>query len=188
MGIPVEITDRHKVERLPPEILAEIDQWLVDTHFTKYLELTKHVNRRLEEEGLEISVGRTSINNYGRKVQARMEQLHTWTLLAKKMQSVLGDDSAVVPQMNLQMVQGLTYGMLIEKGETLTPDQLAKLGRSASDAARASIRILEFQADLEQRTKDAAEKVAELGRDGGLSPEVIQTIEATILGIPEPKS
>lgn len=183
--MPAEISGWRKVERLPKGILEEIDNWLLKTHFTKYLELTNHVNQLLEKEGLEITVSRSSINRYGRKVQERIEQIHTWTLLAKSMQDLTGDDSAAIPEMNLQLAQGITFAMLLDKGDTLTPDQLAKLTRTSSEAARAYTRVREFQAGLEQRTKVAAKEVAKIGRNAGLSPETIQTIDATILGIAE---
>jgi len=65
-----------KVDRLPPELRAWLQDELRQRGFGGYDDLTDALNNRLAQQGLELRLGRTAVQNYGREFRdyARLQE------------------------------------------------------------------------------------------------------------------
>ncbi|MEM9245184.1 MAG: phage protein Gp27 family protein [Cyanobacteria bacterium P01_F01_bin.153] len=180
-----KVQGHYKVNGMPEKIKEKIDRWLIDKQYRAYGELHQHVNELLAEEGLEMTIGKTSLIRYGAALRERIQTLQDQVYFAQELRNLCPDDRGALAEVGLQMATS----QLLDKftsGEKLKPKELTALSRAMADVTRSYTALRRFQMDFQSRVEAAADKVAAIARDGGVSPETIQTVQAEILRITEP--
>jgi hypothetical protein len=174
---------RGNITQIPPTLREELDRELIDRNFSDYTELTDWLNQRLEQNGLEISLSRSSVHRYGKRFEERVEMLELASRQAEKLKSLFSDEGANLSEMALQLCQGLMFNLMMESGEKLEPKELSMMTRSLAEATRGFVNVKKYQQEVKDRAEAAARAVAAQARSGGLSEETIAQIEQQILGI-----
>lgn len=173
---------RSQVDLLPQEVRAELDSRLIQNGFGDYLALVEW----LQEQGYEIS--KSSLHRYGQRFEDKVAALRVATQQAQEMRVLLKDDEAAVSEMSLQMVQGLLFNLMIDRGEDLEPQEMTAIARAITEASRGTMAVKKYQEKLHQQL---AAKFAELEKEsqdnglagGKLDPETLKYIRESIYGL-----
>jgi hypothetical protein len=168
---------RSAVMQLPEVVRSELDRKLITNGFSDYAGLADW----LAEQGYEI--GKSSIHRYGSKFEERLAALKSSTQQAIEMKNLLGDDEAAVSEMSIQLAQGLMFNLMIERGEDLSPREMALITRALADSSRSSIAVKKYQAEVRDRCEQAAEEAVKVMAKAGVSDETAAEIRAKFLGI-----
>lgn len=178
-----------KIQLLPPEVKAWLDQQLVKHAFGNYDELTAELNTKLGAHGLEVTVSRTGISNYGKGLKDRIEKIKASTEAAKLMNETLDDDGDALGMANIALAQDIIFQMMNRYDPDDTEQQisvkdLSGLFRALGNISRASLPQKKWakQVRIElQRKKEAA--AASIQAEAGLTDDQAAIIRAKILGI-----
>lgn len=171
-----------KVEQLPPEVRAWLDQHLVEGNFSGYEALAAE----LEARGCEIS--KSSLHRYGKAFQDRLKRIKLSTERAQAMRDYLGDDEGAVTDSLIRQAQWLLEESLAELDpKEVDQKGLATVAKAIAELSRASVTSKKYMREVRQAAAQAAEEVAEVATAGGLSDESVQLLRKKILGIPDVK-
>lgn len=173
------------VTALPEAVRDALNQELAARNFTGYAELEDW----LRGQGFEIS--KSAIHRYGQKIERRMAAIKASTEAAKFIVEATGDDADARSEAVIALVQTEMFDSIIaiqEAGDSEVPpeDRLGMMSSAAKNIAtltRASLAQKEFKAKVMARASEAAEKVAKLARNGGMSAATVDEIKRSILGI-----
>ncbi len=173
------------ITALPVEVRQALDARLIAQGFTGYQALEDW----LRGQGLNIS--KSAINRYGQKVESRMAAIKASTEAAKQIVEAAGDDEDARSEASIALIQTEMFNCIVTlqeaSDEELSPaDRLAMMSKVAKNIAtltRASIAQKQFKSQVQARVSEAAEKVAKLARNGGMSSATVDEIKRSILGI-----
>jgi hypothetical protein len=171
---------RSKIDLMPKEIRAELDQRIVEGGFANYRALAKWLN----DNGYEI--GKDSVHRHGQKLEHRLESVRRATDVARAIAEASPDNEAAISDTLIRLVQQIDIDIDVES-ETVTPKMLEAISRSVATLARASVSqkkwMVEVRDKLNAKVGRAAEQVALAARSGGLSPAAEQQIRNALLDI-----
>jgi len=173
----VGVPGNFKVNGFPQDVRDQVDAQLLSNNFRDYAQLEVF----LADLGYEISV--SSLHRYGVALRDRVQALRDVTFLAQQLKADMGDDVAAIAQVGLQFTMGELFQRAYDPDEPLSLGELLAVIDGMAKGARTYTTVRNYQAEHEARVAAAAEKVAGMGRQGGLSEETIAQIEAEILGI-----
>lgn len=178
---------RSKIETLPAEIKAWLDQELIKRGYSGYVELEE----LLAEKGYK--VGKSIIHRHGEKLERKVEAIKASTEAARLIASAAPDEEDALTGSVISMIQSDTFQVLLALQEAGDSDPiermelLNKAARAASDLARASVAqkrwssaVREKLAAAKARAIDEAQQVAQRV---GMSDEDWGLIRAKFLGI-----
>lgn len=171
---------RSKVEQLPPEIKAWLDQALVQSNFSQYELLSAELKKR----GCEIS--KTGLHRYGQDFEERLKTLRMVTEQARAVVQASPDDDGAVNDALVRLTQEKMFGILMELEVDPTSIDLTKLARAVAELGKASVAQKRWQ--IEARKSALAEAAKEAGiaaKSVGLTDDAVEQIKRRILGIAE---
>jgi hypothetical protein len=171
---------RSKVEQLPPEIKAWLDQALVQSNFSQYELLSAELKKR----GCEIS--KTGLHRYGQDFEERLKTLRMVTEQARAVVQAAPDDDGAVNDALVRLTQEKMFGILMELEVDPTSIDLTKLARAVAELGKASVAQKRWQ--IEARKSALAEAAKEAGiaaKSVGLTDDAVEQIKRRILGIAE---
>ncbi|PQA82771.1 terminase [Limnohabitans sp. TS-CS-82] len=171
---------RSKVEQLPPEIKAWLDQALVQSNFSQYELLSAELKKR----GCEIS--KTGLHRYGQDFEERLKTLRMVTEQARAVVQASPDDDGAVNDALVRLTQEKMFGILMELEVDPTSIDLTKLARAVAELGKASVAQKRWQ--MEARKSALAEAAKEAGiaaKSVGLTDDAVEQIKRRILGIAE---
>ena len=171
---------RSKVEQLPPEIKAWLDQALVQSNFSQYELLSAELKKR----GCEIS--KTGLHRYGQDFEERLKTLRLVTEQARAVVQASPDDDGAVNDALVRLTQEKMFGILMELEVDPTSIDLTKLARAVAELGKASVAQKRWQ--MEARKSALAEAAKEAGiaaKSVGLTDDAVEQIKRRILGIAE---
>ena len=184
-----------KVDLLPPELKSWLQEELKARGGGGYIELTDALNARLEKEGLELRIGKSSLHAYGQEFHEFVkyqDQASAWaaswmndngleeeakrhnvlfqmvsTLAFKVMQSQMTMDGKEIDPRNLHFLGKLMKDLMASSGirEKLMEGERARIAEEAAKAAKAA----------------AAEEVGAAAQQLGLTAETVESIKDKIL-------
>lgn len=184
-----------KVDLLPPELKSWLQEALKARGFAGYVELSDALNFRLEEEGLELRIGKSSLHAYGQEFEEFVkyqDQASAWaaswmndngleeeakrhnvlfqmvsTLAFKVMQAQMTQEAKEIDPRDLHFLGKLMKDLMASSGirEKLMEGERARIAEEAARAAKAA----------------AAEEVGVAAQQLGLSDETVQSIRQQIL-------
>jgi hypothetical protein len=179
-----------KIQQLPPEVKAWLDQQLVKHAFGNYDELTQQLNAKLAEHNLEISVSRTGLGNYGKSLKDRIEKIRASTEAAKLLGETINDEGDALAAANIALSQDIIFQLLQqwdpedEDKPQMSVKDMSGLFRALGNISRASLPLKKWQkqvrVELQRKKEEAA---ASIQADAGLNDEQAAIIRAKILGI-----
>ncbi|MGL5306169.1 MAG: DUF3486 family protein [Aeromonas veronii] len=167
---------RSKVSKLPPEVKAWLDKALVEGSFSDY--------RGLEDQlsALGFPINRSSLCTYGQEFGERLSAIKMATEQARAVVESVPDDEGAVNEALMRLVQEHLFKLLMaEEGNF----DLPKIARAVAELGKASVVQKKWQAEVRAKLEDAAQKVEQIAKKGGMSSDVINTIRKEILGVAE---
>lgn len=169
---------RSAILQLPDEVRAELDQKLIQRGFAGYVELSEW----LKSQGYEIS--KSAVHNYATTtLEKRVTALKIATEQAKAIAEAAPDEGNAMNEALIRLVQQKAFDVLINLSEEDQEVNLKDIGIMVARLSNASVKQKQYQAEVQAKAKSAAEKVASVAKQGGLSAEAVDTIRREILGI-----
>lgn len=169
---------RSKIELLPDEVLAELNERLVKGRFSGYDALAAW----LTEKGFEI--GKSSLHRYGQKFEDKLAALQLATQQAKAVVDSAPDDDGAMNEALMRLIQERLFGILRDMNVDLKKINVSSLVRSVAEFTRANVTHRKYRATVREAKQAAAATVAKLAKKGGLSKTTAAEIRREILGIP----
>ena len=173
---------RSKIDLMPKEIRAQLDQRIVEGGFANYRALAKWLN----DNGYQI--GKNAVHHHGEKLERRLEAVKRATELARAIAEASPDEQGAMSDTLIRLVQQIDMDILLDlEGETVPPKTLEAVSRSVATLARVSVNqkkwMVEVRDKLNAKVGRAVEQVALAARSGGLSPEAEQQIRNALMDI-----
>lgn len=182
------------VDRLPPDILAELNRLLSDPRCSQ-CEAKDQINAVLAAEGHAERLSQSAVNRYaikmnevGRRLQERHQVADMWVgKFGRLPQGQLG-------QLIIQMVHGLAFDAGVQLSESAidaeampaTVRMLKDLAQTLEKTERAASLNAERERQIRQQAAEQAARVAEASaKKAGLSSDTINTIRRDVLRMAE---
>lgn len=165
---------RSKVQQLPPDVKAWLDQALVESNFSGY----EALSAELEARGY--SIKKSALHAYGQTFEDRLAALRQSSEQAKAVVTAAPDDEGAVNEALMRLVQDHLFKLLMASEGKL---DLPKVAKAVAELGRASVVQLKWKAEFKERAESAAAKVEKITRKGGLSVEARDEIRREILGM-----
>ena len=182
-----------KVDLLPPELRSWLQEELLARGFGDYVALTEALNVRLEDEGLNLSIGKSAVHAFGQEYEhfiKAQEQASEWA--ASWMNDNGLEEEAKRHNVLFQMVTTLAFkvmqAQMTKTGEEIDPRELHFIGRMLKDVMQSSgirEKLMEEERDriAKEARLQAAEAAVDTVRSAGMSAELEEQIKANILGV-----
>lgn len=174
---------RSAVSLLPKEVKAWLDKALVESNFSGYQQLEDELKAR------GINIGKSQVHRYGQKLEDRLAAIKASTEAAQAIVDAAPDEGDARSEAILGLIQTEMFDaiMKLQEIESVEPEQrvkiLASVMKSVSIMARASVNQKKWSTEIREKARAAADLVANVASKGGLTPEAIQSIRSSILGI-----
>lgn len=175
---------RSKITQLPDEVRAQLDKELVKRGFSGYDALETWL------DGLGISIGKSSIHRYGSNLQKKLSAIKASTEAARLIAEEAPDDADQRSGAVMSMLQTEIFDMLVGLHEAEDEDDpvkrakiLSSLAKNVAQLSRASVHQKRHEIEIRGKLEAAADKVASLAKQGGMSAEGIDAVKREIMGI-----
>lgn len=165
---------RSKVQQLPPEVKAWLDQALVENNFSGY----EALSAELTERGY--SIGKSALHSYGQSFEDRLAALRQSSEQAKAVVTAAPDDEGAVNEALMRLVQDHLFKLLMASEGKL---DLPKVAKAVAELGRASVVQLKWKTEFRERAEAAAAKVENIAKKGGLNAATVAEIRREILGV-----
>ena len=179
-----------KIAKLPPEIRAWFERQVVERAFSDIVGLTEELNAICKAKGLEITIGKSAVGEESLRIKRAQESIRATTEAARLIAETSPDDGDQRSAAAMAIVQSEVFEMLLQIRESESmEDPVARLdvmnqaALGLSRLSRARVNQAKWAADVEQRAKAAADKVAKIAKQGGMSATTVAQIRELILGI-----
>jgi len=122
---------RSKVLSLPRDVRGQLDAALIARGFSGYRELAEWLS------GQGHPIGKSALNDYGRGIERRLEQIRLSTEQAEALVAAAPDDQNALADASIRLVQERIFELMLaaEGGDLKT---LATTARALAETARAS--------------------------------------------------
>lgn len=181
---------RSKIAQMPEHVRAWLHRALVDRAFGDHAAVAAELREMLQAEGLDMQISRAAVGRESARIQRLQESIRATTEATKMIVASASDDGDSRSEATLALVQSEVFELLHQVREAGAADDPAdrldlmnKAALGLSRMARARNVQARWKDELDQRTKSAAEAVAKIARQGGLTPEQQAEIRSSILGI-----
>lgn len=169
---------RSKVEGLPSDVKAWLDQALVQNNFSQYELLSAELAKR----GYEI--GKSGLHRYGQQFEERLKTLRLVTEQARAVAQAAPDEDGAVNDALVRLTQEKMFSILMEMNVDPDAVDLPKLARAVAELGKASVAQKRWQAEArKQALADAAKEAGEAAKSAGLTDEAAAQIQKRILGV-----
>lgn len=165
---------RSKVQQLPPDVKAWLDQALVESNFSGY----EALSAELEARGY--SIKKSALHAYGQTFEDRLAALRQSSEQAKAVVTAAPDDEGAVNEALMRLVQDHLFKLLMASEGKL---DLPKVAKAVAELGRASVVQLKWKAEFKERAESAAAKVEKIAKKGGLNADTVAEIRREILGV-----
>ena len=158
-----------KVELLEPELLEWLHAELKNRRFSDYVALADELNAKLEEQGLDLRIGKSALHNYGQereKLAMLQREASSWaeqmsaefdltdeakqhrvlfqmmtTIAFKVLKSELNKDGKEVDPKDLRMLAQMMKDVMTSSGirEKLMANERARIAKEAREQAEAEM-------------------------------------------------
>lgn len=170
---------------LPDHVLNLLNQKLKDEGFSNYYHIADWFNELLEQEGLELRIQKSAINNYGQDFEKKLNQIKTATMQAKSIveASEAGDQQSELAGALTLMIQQKYFELLrdIETESLRDGFDLAKATRAISDLTRSGISNKKYASEIKLKIDAARNEIKEIKEIKGLSEDTLRRVDE-ILG------
>ncbi len=167
--------------------LEEQDQiyelWSEISHLSR-TEQTERVHAVLKDS-VEDLPSRASVHRKFKEFEERCEALRTATHQAQAMMEQFGDDQSRLSEASLQMVQGLIFELMLQRGRELEPKEVLMIAKAAAAAGDSGLRVKQYQAKLKAKLEETFNKIEQDQKkaEADLDLKTIQKIREQVYGI-----
>lgn len=177
-----------KIDRLPEELRTRLTRALTEAGFGNIVGITDELNFWLEEEGLELRVGKTAVGEFSKALKNQREAFKLAETLLEDMDIERESDMHRVLMQMIATAAVQFMRVATESESTLDPKDLMNLGRMLKDlmhsaGIREKLREDERTRIRREAREEAAGDAATAAREAGLSDEAAETVKARILGV-----
>lgn len=181
-----------KIDLLPPQLMEYLRSELAQRGFAEIVEVTEALNFRLEEDGLELRIGKTAVGNFSKLLKDQREALDVARVLMADM-DIEGEGK--MHQAMLQMISIAAVNMMqsaAKAGQEFDPKSLMQLGMMLKNLMQSSGMREKLKSDERKRVmqeaheaaiEEAAGKLDGMADELGLSADLINGIKTDVLGI-----
>ena len=182
-----------KVDLLPSELRAWLQEELKARGFGDYVALSEALNARLEDEGLQLRIGKSAIHAYGQEYAEFVkyqEEASAWA--AGWMNDNGLEEEAQRHNVLFQMITTLAFkvmqSQMMKDGGEINPQELAFLGKMLKDVmASSGMREKLMEAERARIATEvraqAADEIEQKATALGLTRDTVQSIRSEILGV-----
>lgn len=181
-----------KLDLIPEAVRRWLAETLAAEGFGNILAVTDALNARLAEEGVEITIGKTSVGDFSKALKDQREAFAlAETLLSDMDIEAEGELHKVLMQMIATSAVHMINSVR-EDGGHLEPKDLMSLGRMLKDLMSSSGMREKLLADERARVAreareaalvEAEERIEAVSSEAGLSPEAVATLRREFLGL-----
>lgn len=179
-----------KIASLPEHMRAWLRRAIVDRSYGDIVGLTEELNEVCKAGGVAINIGKSAVGAESQRVKRAQEAIRATTEAARLIAETSPDDGDSRSAAAMAIVQSEVFELLLQvrESETMT-DPLERLGvmneaaLGLSRLSRARVNQSRWATEVTERAKAAADSVAKLARQGGMSDATVAEIRASILGI-----
>lgn len=177
-----------KLDLIPIELRQRLAEVLQERGFGDIVAVTEELNFWLEEEGLEVRVGKSSVGEFSKLLKDQREAFAMAETLLSDM-DIEGESQ--MHKVLMQMIATAAFQMMqsvSEKDGQFDPKELANLSRMLKDLMQSAGLREKLRADERARVaaevrETAAAQVEEKATALGLTRDTVQSIKAQILGV-----
>ncbi|MCD7099107.1 DUF3486 family protein [Stenotrophomonas sp. MMGLT7] len=176
-----------KIDQLPEDVRAELEQRLISNGFSGYVALSEW----LADAGY--SIGKSALGVHGQKLERRLAAVRASTEAARLITQAAPDDADDRSNAIISLVQTEIFDAILalqevaEDGETLDPAaRITLLGKAAKNIAtlsRASVNRNKWAVEVRSKVEAAAADVRKLAAGAGVSEETLAAIDARLQGV-----
>lgn len=179
-----------KIAQLPPEIRAWLEKTFVERGFGDIVSITEELNDLMKRGGVAITIGKSAVGAESQKVKRAQEAMAAATRQMQLIADTARDDADKRGEaLNALVSMGLYDALLLAREAEAEPDAGKRIGlmnKAALASARlttTSVRQRQWRHQVEERAKAAADAVAKIVKQGGMSQAQVREIRAQILGV-----
>jgi len=177
-----------KIDRLPSELRDRLIQSLTSAGFGNIVAITEELNFWLEDEGLELSIGKSAVGEFS---QALKSQKEAFALAETLLQDMDIERESDMHRVLMQMIATSAVQFMktmTEAGKPIDPAGLMSLGRMLKDlmhsvGLREKVRSDERERIAKAAKAEAADTAVNAMRHAGMSDKAVEDAKARILGI-----
>ncbi|HSX60254.1 MAG TPA: DUF3486 family protein [Tahibacter sp.] len=173
---------RPKVEQLPEEVRAELEQRLIANAFSGYGDLAAW----LTENGFEIS--RSSLHRWGERFEERVRAVKIASEQSRALVEASPDDAGTMNEALMRLAQEKMFTLLVDL--QVDPDEIdvTKLFKTIAEMSKAVVNHKRYAAEAAERAREQLlaeqrEKLKDVARTTGMSAATVDEIRRSILGI-----
>ena len=168
---------RSTVDLLPDDVRKWLDKALIDRSFSGYEALADD----LAERGFTIS--KSALHRHGQRFEDFLGKVREGAHRAAAIAEALPDDAGQVGDALTQMLQTQIMDVVVEMNVKPDDVKFTDLITAVAKLNASSVQQKQWAAKVKAQTREAAKAVAEVARQGGLTPETVDAIRTKILGI-----
>lgn len=186
---------KSSIKTLPPDALELLQTLLRDPRFTGQ-DIVATINAKLEQDGHEERVSKSSVNRY----KLQMERVGEKLMQSREMSAMWIAKLGAEPQGQLgklinEMLCGLSFDLALNlQGETIDAENMPGFIEALKGLSLTLMRLEKASGDnvkrdqaiREQAQREAADTAAKIAKQGGLSADAINELRSAILGIRQP--
>ena len=188
LGRGREMPPPRKIDLIPAELRERLAETLAGRGFGDIVDVTEELNFWLEEEGLELTIGKSAVGEFSKALKDQRDAFKlAETLLADMDIEQESDMHKVLMQMIATSAVHMMQSVREEEGH-LEPKDLMNLGRMLKDlmqsaGIREKLREDERVRVAREAKEEAADSMSKSAKKIGLSAENVAQIRADILGV-----
>lgn len=177
-----------KIDLVPEQLRDWLRDELADRGFADIVEVTEALNFRLEQDGLELRLGKTAVGEFSKLLKDQREAFGmAETLLADMDIEAESDIHRTLMQMIATSAMQMMQSVRQEDGH-LDAKDLMSLGRMLKDLMQSAgfrERLLSDERDrvAKEARQAAAEAVEKSSSDLGLTQQTAEAVKSMILGV-----
>jgi microsomal dipeptidase-like Zn-dependent dipeptidase len=179
-----------KIARMPAAVRQALERALVQHAYGDIEEVTAWLNERLAAEGVQLTVGKSAVGEYSKRIKRAQESIAAATEAARLIADTAPDREDKRSAGAMALITSEIFDVLLDVQQSQDiedPVQRLKVmgeaGLAMSRISRANVNSLKWAAEVEAKAKAAATAVDKIVKSGGLSQEQAAEIRAQIMGI-----
>lgn len=181
---------RGKIATLPDELRAWLHKAIVERGFGDIVALTDDLNALCKAGGVAITIGKSAVGEESKRIKRAQEAIRATTEAARLIAEGAPDEADHRSAAAMALVQSEVFELLLkvrESEEIVDPlERLGIMNEAAlglSRLSRSKVNQARWAAEVDARTKAAADKAAKIAKKGGADARTIAEIRESILGI-----
>ena len=181
-----------KIAKLPPALRSWLERTFVERAFGDIEAITEELNALMKRAGVAITIGKSAVGVESQRVRRAQEAIRATTEAARLIAEAAPDEGDNRSAAAMALVQSEVFELLLNVRESEDLTDLERLGvmneaaLGLSRLSRSRVNQARWAHEVTQRANAAADAVAKIVKNGGLTQQQQDEIRARILGVALP--